>query len=116
MSNTQFVRDYLDVATPGRLQLDRIREFLADDVKIEDPLMAIDGADAFIQALEQTPSGEGMTSTVQDVVGDGDVVAARVRFEMMGASVQFCQWFWLSDSKISRIQVVYDPRPFLESG
>ena len=31
-------------------------------------------------------------------------------------SVQFCQWFWLVEGKIARIQVVYDPRPFLEMG
>ena len=116
MDNTDLVREYLHMATPGQLQLDRIREFLADDVKIDDPLMSIEGADAFIAALEGTGSGQGMTSTVQDVVGDGDVVAARILFETMGTAVQFCQWFWISDKKIARVQVVYDPRPFLEMG
>jgi hypothetical protein len=114
MDSIQFVRDYLDVATPGRVQIAQIRSYLADDVSIEDPMMPIEGADAFIAALGQTGSGEGMRSTVQDVVGSDDVVAARILFEMMGRQIQFCQWFWLSDEKIQRIQVVYDPRPFLE--
>ncbi len=116
MTNTELVRDYLAVATPGRLRLDEIRSFLADDVVIEDPMMTVEGADAFVAALAQTGddgSGE-MTSTVQDVVGEGDTVAARVLFEAGGRTVQFSQWFWIADGRISRIQVVYDTRPFLE--
>lgn len=57
-----------------------------------------------------------MRATVQDVVGDDAVVAARVLFEMAGMSVQFSQWFWILDGKISRVQVVYDPRSFLQAG
>ena len=115
MDNTELVHQYLQVATPGRLELDRLRGFLADDVEIDDPLMPIRGADAFVAALAGTGSGEGMTSTVQDVVGHGDVVAARILFEAGPMTVQFCQWFWIADGRIGRIQVVYDPRPFLES-
>ncbi|MDH3680166.1 MAG: nuclear transport factor 2 family protein [Acidimicrobiia bacterium] len=116
MSNNRLVRDYLAVATPGQLDLDAIRSFLADDVQIEDPLMSISGADGFIEALRSTgtESGGGMRSTVQDVVGDGDVVAARVLFEMGPMTVQFSQWFWITDGKIARVQVIYDPRAFLE--
>lgn len=113
-ANAQLIRDYLEVATPGRLRLDRIREFVADDVTVDDPLMPFDGADAFVEALGRTPSAGGMRSTVQDVVADGDVVAARVLFEMGDLIVQFSQWFWMEGGKIARIQVVYDPRPFLE--
>lgn len=116
MSNNQLVRDYLAVATPGQLDLDMIRSFLTDDVRIDDPLMQTVGADEFIDALGATPSGGGMTSTVQDVVGDGDVVAARVLFEMGPMAVQFSQWFWITDGKIARVQVIYDPRQFLEQG
>lgn len=115
MSNNQLVRDYLAVATPGRIDLERIRSFLADDVQIEDPLMTISGADDFIEALRSTGAGSGgMRSTVQDVIGDGDVIAARVLFEAGPMTVQFGQWFWIEDGKIARVQVIYDPRPFLE--
>lgn len=113
MDNTQLVRDYLDVAIPGQLQLDELRSFLADDVTIDDPLMAIEGADAFVAALEATPSGGDMGAAVQEVIGDGDVVAARVLFQAGDLRVQFSQWFWVTDGRIERIQVIYDPRPFL---
>ncbi|MCP4958808.1 MAG: nuclear transport factor 2 family protein [Actinomycetia bacterium] len=120
MDNIQLIRDYLGATVPGQIQLDKVREFLADDVKVDDPLMALEGADAFVAALASTqeaapPGPEGaMSSTIQEVVGGDDIVAARVLFEVMGMTVQFSQWFWIVDGKISRIQVIYDPRPFLE--
>lgn len=112
-TNATLIRNYLEVTTPGSLQLDRISSFLADDVTIDDPLMSMSGADAYIAALSQTPTDGGMRSTVQDVVADGDVVAARVLFEAGDLQVQFAQWFWVENDVISKIQVVYDPRPFL---
>lgn len=116
MTNTELVRNYLAVATPGRLRLDEVRSFLADDVSIEDPMMSVEGADAFVALLAQT-GGDGsgqMTSTVQDVIGDGDTVAARVLFEAGGIPIQFSQWFWIVDGRIARIEVVYDTGPFAE--
>ena len=109
----ELINRYLAVSVPGSLRLEAIRELLTDDVVIDDPMMAIEGADAFVEALSQTPSGGGMTSTVQDVVADGSVAAARVLFEAGDLVVQFAQWFWVTDGRIARIQVVYDPRPFL---
>ncbi|MEL6983148.1 MAG: nuclear transport factor 2 family protein [Actinomycetota bacterium] len=113
MDNTELVRNYLDVAVPGQLQLDKLRAFLADDVTIDDPLMSIEGADAFVAALEATPTGGDMGATVEEVVGDGEVVAARVLFQAGDLRVQFSQWFWVADGRIERIQVIYDPRAFL---
>ncbi len=113
MDTNELVRNYLAVAVPGRLKLDELRSFLAEDVTIDDPLMAIEGADAFVAALETTPSGGDMGATVQEVVGDDDVVAARVLFTAGDLTVQFSQWFWVADGLIQRIQVIYDPRPFL---
>lgn len=113
MDNNELVRNYLDVAVPGRVELERLRTFLADGVTIDDPLMSIEGADAFVAALAATPTGGEMAATVQEVVGHGDVVAARVLFEAGAMTVQFSQWFWIDDGRIERIQVVYDPRPFL---
>lgn len=112
-SNRELIRRYLEVATPGSLDPDRIREFLADDVVIDDPLMAISGADAFTDALRQVPNDETMGSTVQHIVADDDLVAARVLFTAGEMEVQFAQWFWLDGDRITRIEVVYDPRPFL---
>lgn len=114
-ANQDLIRRYLDVATPGSLDPDSILQFLADDVVIEDTLMPSTGAEAFVAALRQVPSGEGMSASVQHVVADDRVAAARVLFTAGDIEVQFSQWFWIEDGKITRIQVIYDPRPFLEA-
>lgn len=114
-ANQELIRRYLSVASPGSLDPDSVRKFLADDVLIEDTLMPSSGADAFVAALRQVPSGEGMSASVQHVVADDRVGAARVLFQAGEMKVQFSQWFWIEDGKITRIQVIYDPRPFLEA-
>ncbi len=30
--------------------------------------------------------------------------------------MQYAQWFTMRDGKIARLEVIYDPRPFLEMG
>ncbi len=112
-ANRELVERYLAVATPGNLEPDRIRAFLADDVVIEDALMPTTGADDFVEALRQTPSGGDMTATVSNVVADETVAAARVLFRAGELAVTFSQWFWITNGRISRIEVIYDPRPFL---
>lgn len=112
-ANRELVYRYLAVATPGNLNPDRIREFLADDVLIEDALMPSTGADAFVEALRQTPSGGDMSATVSNVVADESVAVARVLFRAGEMAATFSQWFWIENGRFSRIEVVYDPRPFL---
>lgn len=112
-ANRELVERYLAVATPGSLEPDRIRPFLADDVVIEDALMPNTGADAFVEALRQTPRGGDMSATVTNVIADENVASARVLFRAGELAVTFSQWFWITDGRFSRIEVVYDPRPFL---
>ena len=114
-ANRSLIERYLQVATPGNLEPDRIRAFLADDVEVDDPLMSVSGADAFIDVLRQVPASPDMGATVQDIVAGTELVAARVLFTAGPMTVQFAQWFWVDEDKITRIEVVYDTRPFLES-
>ena len=45
----------------------------------------------------------------------GDAVAVLTKFTLPhGAPLHFTQWFWVTDGKITRSRVIYDPRPFLE--
>ncbi|MCP5035524.1 MAG: nuclear transport factor 2 family protein [Actinomycetia bacterium] len=68
MDNIQLIRDYLGATVPGQIRIDKVREFLADDVKVDDPLMALEGADTFVAALASTqeaapPGAEGAMSS-----------------------------------------------------
>ncbi len=115
---------YLAATRPDAIDVDAIRSVIADDITVEDPLMSSIGAEAYLTAMSQVAgAGGGASSTVQhllsgtvtgaEVAGEAEVLAARVLFEAPGMSVQFCQWFWVAEGRISRIQVVYDPRTFL---
>ena len=116
MDDVKLVRNYLEATTPGRIDFDRTRKYLFDDVSVIDPLMSVDGADAFVEQLRkvsETPGGEAMRTVVEAVVGADGVVAALTRFEAGDIRVTFTQWFWVADGKIRRVEVVYDPRSFL---
>lgn len=117
MSDAQnLVRDFIRAISPADPQPDRIRELLAPDAQFVDSLMPpMESAEAFIAAITQAVAGGGppITSTVQDVVGDGDLVAARVLVEVAGTAIPYAQWFWLDGDRITRVEVVYDPRPYL---
>lgn len=116
MNPIELVRGYLDAATPGNIQFDKVRTYLADDYRVKDPLMTVQGADAFVEQLRQVSQGGGpeMRTTVEAVVGADDIVVALTRFEMGPVKVTFSQWFWVKGDKIQHSEVIYDPRPFLE--
>ena len=114
MTAIDIVRQYLEVATPGSLDPDRVRPLLADDYSVEDPLMPVSGADAFVDKLRSvagTPGDAG--GTVEAVVGDEGIVCALTRFQAGPTTIWFSQWFWVEDGKIARSRVIYDPRAFL---
>ena len=46
----------------------------------------------------------------------GDAVAVPTKFALPdSAPLHFTQWFSVTDGKITRSRVIYDPRPFLET-
>lgn len=114
-STTDLVHRYLAAINPMAPDTEQLAAVLAGDVVIDDVLMPLSGADTFIKAISGAP-GMPLTSTVQDVIGDDETgrASARVLVEVAGRSIQYQQWFWIDQNKISRIEVLYDPRPFLE--
>lgn len=114
MKSTQLVRDYLKAIDPSALQFEQARALLADDFKMEDPLVSADSADDFIAKIRSYGSSPHMKSSIDQLIGDGDIVAALTRLEVADQTITYAQWFWLSEGKIKRHRTVYDPRPFLE--
>ncbi|MEM9746772.1 MAG: nuclear transport factor 2 family protein [Actinomycetota bacterium] len=114
MTDEELITAYLTATTPGAIDLETTRSLLHDDVVVHDPLMSFEGADAYVEALGQTPRGE-MSSTVEYVLTGDGVAAAKVLFEAPGLTVDFAQWLWFDHGRSRRIQVIYDPRPFLEA-
>ncbi|MEM9611602.1 MAG: nuclear transport factor 2 family protein [Actinomycetota bacterium] len=115
INNTDLVHRYLSAIDPTRLDTDALAALLAPEVVIDDLLMPLTGADTFIEAITTAPPSP-MTSTIQEVIGDdgAGLASARVLVEIAGRAIQYHQWFWIEDGRITRIEVLYDPRPFLE--
>lgn len=114
MDTESTIRDYLEATNPGNLQLDRLRPLLTDDFVHQDPLMSVEGADAFVEKLRSVPPGMDAKATTEALLTKGNVGAALIRFEAGGTTVMFAQWLWAEGEKIGRVRVIYDPRPFFE--
>ena len=76
-------------------------------------MMSADSADEYVAHLKQFGDELDMRVDVKQVVGEGDVIAALVDFHGPVGLMAYSQWFTFRGGKISRLQVIYDPRPFL---
>ncbi len=111
----ELARRFLRATDPSDLRPEEVRELVAPDVAITDPLMPpVDSAAAFEAMLSQAGGGIHVTSTVQDVIGDERLVAARILVEVNGTPIDYAQWLWFEGDRITRVQTIYDPRPYLE--
>ena len=87
---------------------------LADDFVFSDPLMSANSADEYVNRLKSFGDEIEMRVDVKQVVGDGDVVAALVDYHGPAGPMAYSPWFAFRNGKIAELQVVYDPRPFLQ--
>lgn len=89
------------------------RANLADDVTFEGPMATVEGADACAAGIE------GMTQALDDVVVTKvfvDGADATTWFELHtkgGDVLPVANWSHVTDGKVDRIRVVFDPRPLL---
>ena len=113
MSNTEIVQSYLDQFFSGRAKHSEVRELLTDDFTFRDPLMSADSADDYTNQMKQLGDEMELYSTAREIVGNGNTVAALVEFQGPAGAMTYSMWFTLRDGKFSRIESVYDPRPFM---
>lgn len=114
MTSIDIVRDYLDRFFTGRARHSDVRGLLTDDFVLRDPLMSAESADDYVSQLTALGDEMELRAEVRDIVGDGDTVAALVEFAGPQGPMTYAQWFTLREGKIARLEVVYDPRPFLQ--
>jgi ketosteroid isomerase-like protein len=90
----------------------RLREVLADDVTFRGPLGTADGADEAIQGLEGMAKSVMDDIVVEKVFVDGSDVVTWFALHTPGSDpLPTANWSRVEDGKITRIRVVFDPRP-----
>jgi hypothetical protein len=113
VSNLELIAKYFKTFFQGKANHAEVRNFLTDDFHFKGPLMAADSAEDYVAQL--TSMGEEMELyvKVRSLIGQDDQVAALVDFKGPAGDITYAQWFTLRHEKISRLEVVYDPRSFL---
>jgi ketosteroid isomerase-like protein len=114
MSNVEIIRNYFKQFFSGKARHAAVRGLLTDDFSFGDPLMSARSADDYVAQLKAAGDELEMYVDVREVVGEGNIVAALVDFHGPSGKMTYAQWFTFRNGKISHLQVVYDPRPFLE--
>lgn len=115
MSHVDLVRGYFEKFFTGPARHTEVRALLTDDFRFRDPLMSADGADDYVAQLAALGDELEMYADVRELIGSGDVVAALVDVRGPSGPIPYAQWFTMRDGKIAALEVIYDPRPFLEA-
>jgi hypothetical protein len=88
------------------------RALLKDDLEFQGPLDTFHRADDYITALQRLhPMIDNID--IKRVFGEGDeaVVLCDIHFKPPMPTMYVVEWYGVSGEKISRVQVVFDPRP-----
>ncbi|NIV03649.1 MAG: hypothetical protein GWN59_03205 [Calditrichae bacterium] len=116
MSNVEIIKGYFEKFFSGKTRHSEVRELLTDDFSFRDPLMSANSADAYVEQLKAFGDELELYAEVRELVGEGDIVAALVDFQGPEGKITYAQWFTMREGKIARLEVIYDPRPFLNMG
>jgi ketosteroid isomerase-like protein len=113
MSNVDIVRAYFEKFFSGVARHSEVRSLLTDDFSFRDPLMSADSAEDYVQQLKALGDELELHAVVRHLIGDGNEVAALVDFQSPSGPTTYAQWFTMREGKIAELEVVYDPRAFL---
>jgi len=113
MSNVGIVRAYFEKFFSGVARHSEVRSLLTDDFSFCDPLMSADSAEDYVHQLMGLGDDLELHAEVRHLIGDGNEVAALVDFQGPSGPITYAQWFTMREGKIAKLEVVYDPRSFL---
>ena len=88
---------------------DGARKYASDDMEFEGVMGTRHGADAYFQDMRKMR----LKYWVLKAFENGDDVCLLYDLEISGKTIFGCGWYHLTHNKISRLQVVFDPRPLL---
>jgi hypothetical protein len=96
----------------GKGDWKRARSYLRDDLSFRGPLDTFSRADDYVGALQKLyPMVEKVD--VKGIFSDRDqvVILCDLQFKPPMPTMYVVEWYTVTGEKISRVQVVFDPRP-----
>lgn len=115
MANIDVVRDYFDTFFSGPARHSDVRAFITGDFTFRGPMMSADSADEYVEQLRAMGDEMELYAEVRELVASGDTVAVLVDVQGPTGTIPYAQWFTMQNGRIARLDVVYDPRPFLDA-
>jgi limonene-1,2-epoxide hydrolase len=111
LTNSPSVETYKAYAEAlNRLEIDRARTYLHDDLMYQGPVGETQGADAYLKQV----SAIGLHEEVRKIFVDGDDVCVLAELSIAkvpGVRIFGCGWFQVKEGKIVSIRTIFDPRP-----
>ena len=114
MSNSDLIKRYFATFFQGPARHSEVRNWLSDDFVFSGPLMSAESADDYVQQLTAMGDEMELYAEIRQMVAEDETVAVLVDFKSPVGVIPYAQWFTLRDAKIARLEVIYDPRPFLQ--
>lgn len=114
MENGELVKKYFETFFSGPVKHSRVRSWLTDDFSFKGPLMSAENADDYVGQLTAMGDELDLRADLRRLVVQGDTVAVLVDFQSPAGAIAYAQWFTIRDGKIAHLEVIYDPRPFLQ--
>jgi ketosteroid isomerase-like protein len=114
MSDAKLIERYFDTFFQGPARHADVRSWLSDDFVFTGPLMSAENADEYVQQLTAMGDELELYADIRKMVSEGDTVAVLVDFKSPAGVIPYAQWFQIREGKIARLEVIYDPRLFLE--
>jgi hypothetical protein len=90
--------------------LEAARACVNDDMEFDGILGSRHGADAYFQDMQKMR----LKYHVRKAFEDENDVCLLYDLEISGKTIFGCGWYQLEQGKISRLKVVFDPRPLLD--
>ena len=85
------------------------RKYVTADMRFVGVFGATDGGDDYVDYLEK----KHIRYQVHKVFADGNDVCVLYDLLMGPHAIYGCGWYTLTDSKVSLLKVVFDPRPMM---
>lgn len=112
--NEQIIKNYFDLFFSAQPDFQAMRQLLADSFTFNGPLLKANSADDYIQKIQGVASGGLSMKNAEYVSSDYNVVVIYDMFSPLG-DVRTVEWFKLESGKIKTLELLNDPRIFIEA-